>query len=313
MEKSGNIQKKRHSKWTRDDTIFTLMSAPAMLSVIIFSYLPMIGLVMAFQRLDLAKGVFSSPFVGLDNFKFLFTTTDAWIITRNTVCYNAVWIVIGMFCSVLTALLLSELVSRKYAKVLQTFYMMPYFLSWPVVAIIALAFLSSNYGLLNKLVSFFGGPARTNWYQKIEVWPFILTFFNLWKGTGYSAVVYLAAISGISEEYYEAAMLDGASKFQQARFITIPHLRTMMSILLIMSIGGIFRGDFGLFYTVTQNSGSLYRVTNIIDTYVYNAMSKLNNYGMATAAGLYQSIVGCILLLISNKIVERIEPENALF
>jgi len=313
MEKSGNVQKKRRSKWTRDDTIFTLMCTPGMLSVIIFSYLPMIGLIMAFQRLDLAKGVFSSPWVGFDNFKFLFTTTDAWVITRNTVCYNVVWIILGMFCSVLTALLLSELVSRKYAKVLQTFYMMPYFLSWPVVAIIGLAFLSSNYGLLNKVVAFFGGPARTNWYQKVNVWPYILTFFNLWKGTGYSAVVYLAAISGISEEYYEAAMLDGASKVQQARYITIPHLRTMMSILLIMSIGGIFRGDFGLFYTVTQNSGSLYPVTNIIDTYVYNAMTKLNNYGMATAAGLYQSVVGCILLLISNKIVERVEPENALF
>ena len=167
--------------------------------------------------------------------------------------------------------------------------------------------------MLNHIVAFFGGPDRINWYGEIKYWPFILSFFHFWKGIGYSAIVYLAAISGISQEYYEAAMLDGASKLQQARYITIPSLKTMMTILLIMAIGGIFRGDFGLFYTVTQNKGTLYPVTNIIDTYVYNAMTQLSNYGMATAAGLYQSIVGCILLNVANRIVAKIEPENSLF
>ena len=311
MDKTKKPQK-MHAKWT-DDIPLYIMAAPALLSTIIFHYLPMIGLVMAFQKLDLRKGVFSSPFVGLKNFEFMFKTTDAWVITRNTVCYNAVWIVLNMCASVLLAMLLSELLSRKLAKTLQTIIMMPHFLSYPVIAIVAMAFLNSNYGILNKIVHFFGGPARTNWYMKIEPWPFILTFFNMWKGVGYSAIVYLAAISGISQELYEAATLDGASKVQQARYITLPSLRTMMSILLIMSIGGMFRGDFGLFYNVTQDTGKLYPVTNIIDTYVYNAMSQLSDYGMATAAGLYQSVVGCILIILANKIVAKIEPENSLF
>ncbi|MEA4823368.1 MAG: ABC transporter permease subunit [Clostridiaceae bacterium] len=312
MDGQKKKEKRMHAKWT-DDIPLYIMAAPALLSLLIFSYLPMIGIVMAFQKLDLRKGIFSSPWVGFDNFKFLFATTDAWVITRNTVCYNVVWIALNMVLAVVTALLLSELVSRKLAKTLQTVFMMPYFLSWPVVAIVALAFLSPTAGYLNKIVAFFGGPVRTNWYMTIKPWPYILTFVQAWKGVGYSAIVYLAAISGISQEYYEAAMLDGANKFQQARYITLPHLKTMMSILLIMSIGGIFRGDFGLFYTVTQNKGTLYPVTNIIDTYVYNAMAVLSNYGMATAAGLYQSVVGCILLILSNKLVSKIEPENALF
>ncbi|NMA08878.1 MAG: sugar ABC transporter permease [Clostridiales bacterium] len=307
-------KKERHlrPRWV-DDIPLYLMALPGLLCLLIFSYLPMIGLVMAFQKLDLRKGIFTSPWVGLDNFKFLFYSTDAWVITRNTVCYNAVFIVLNMFLAVLLALLLSELISRKLAKTLQTIFIMPHFLSWPVVAIIAFAFLSANNGFLNKIVAFFGGPERTNWYMEVKPWPLILVVVTMWKGVGYSAIVYLAAISGISQEYYEAAMLDGASKVQQARYITIPHLKTMMTILLIMAIGGIFRGDFGLFYTVPRNTGTLYPVTNIIDTYVYNAMAVLSNYGMATAAGLYQSVVGCILIFISNKIVSRIEPDNALF
>ena len=312
MDKTKKPEKKMHAKWT-DDIPLYIMAAPALLCTLIFHYLPMIGLVMAFQTLDLRKGVFSSPFVGFKNFEFLFKTTDAWVITRNTVCYNAVWIVLNMAASVLLAMLLSELLSRKLAKTLQTIIMMPHFLSYPVLAIVAMAFLNSNYGLLNKVVHFFGGPKRTNWYMVMKPWPFILTFFNMWKGVGYSAIVYLAAISGISQELYEAATLDGASKVQQAKYITLPSLRTMMSILLIMSIGGMFRGDFGLFYNVTQDTGKLYPVTNIIDTYVYNAMAKLSNYGMATAAGLFQSVVGCILIVLANKIVAKIEPENSLF
>lgn len=305
-------EKRMRAKW-RDEVPLYLMALPGLALLFIFNYLPMVGLIMAFQKLDLSKGPFASPWVGFANFKFLFSSTDAWIITRNTVCYNAVFIVLNMFLAVLTALLLSELISRKLAKVLQTVYIMPYFLSWPVVAIIALAFLQARGGFLNNVIASFGGPSMTNWYMTTKPWPFILVIAQAWKVVGYSAVVYLAAISGISQEYYEAAMLDGASKVQQAQYITIPHLRTMMSILLIMEIGKIFRGDFGLFYTVTQNKGVLYPVTNVIDTYVYNAMAVLGDYGMATAAGLYQSVVGFILVLISNKIVERIEPENALF
>jgi len=307
-------KKERHlrPRWV-DDIPLYLMALPGLLCLLIFSYLPMIGLVMAFQKLDLRKGIFTSPWVGLDNFKFLFYSTDAWVITRNTVCYNAVFIVLNMFLAVLLALLLSELISRKLAKTLQTIFIMPHFLSWPVVAIIAFAFLSANNGFLNKIVAFFGGPERTNWYMEVKPWPLILVVVTMWKGVGYSAIVYLAAISGISQEYYEAAMLDGASKFQQARYITIPHLRFIVGISIILSMAHIFRGDFGLFYNVPMNSGRIFPVTDVIDTYIYRALTYLSNVGMSTAAGLYQSVVGFFMVLIVNWIVTRLDPDSAMF
>jgi len=306
------ISKMHSRKWAEEFPLW-VMALPGLLSLLIFNYLPMVGLVMAFQRLNLQKGIFSSPFCGFDNFKFLFASTDTAIVIRNTLAYNICFIVINLFLAVFMALLLSEVISRKFAKVVQTIYIMPHFLSWPVVAIIVFAFLSPTNGYLNKVVAALGGPERTNWYMITKPWPYILAVVNIWKGVGYSSIVYLAAISGISQEYYEAAMLDGASKVQQARYITVPHLKTMMTILLIMSIGGIFNGDFGLFYTVPKDSGSLYSVTNVVSTYVYRCMTELSNYGMSTAAGLLQSVVGFILVMFSNWVVNKIEPENALF
>ncbi len=296
----------------RDYHVLYLMAVPAITALLLFSYAPMFGLVMAFQNLNVAKGIFGSPFVGLKNFEFLFSTTDAWIITRNTVAYNVVFIVLNMFLAVLLSLLLSELTSRRLAKSLQTIFIMPHFLSMTVVAIIAFAFLSPTSGYLNKVLLSLG-RSKKNWYMERGFWPYFLVLVNAWKHVGYSAIVYLASISGISDEFYEAAMLDGASKFQQALYITIPHLKTMMTILLILAVGGIFRGDFGLFYTVTQNNGALYPVTDVIDTYIYRGLTTLNNTGMSTAAGLYQSVVGFILVMLTNKIVTKIEPENALF
>lgn len=289
-----------------------LMAAPAVAALLIFSYAPMMGLVMAFQNLDLRLGIFKSPWVGLRNFEFLFTTSDAFRIMRNTLAYNSVFIVLGTFFAVLLAVLLSEISFKGMAKAFQTIYIMPNFLSMPVVAIIVSAFLSLDNGFLNRILAFFGYPA-VNWYMEREPWPFILTITHLWKSVGYSSVVYLAAISGISQEYYEAAALDGANRFEQVIHITLPHLRPMISILLIMSIGNIFRGDFGLFYTVTQNNGRLYPVTDVMDTYIYRAMTSLNNVGMATAAGLYQSVVCFLCVLFANWVVKKIEPDNSMF
>lgn len=307
----GTIRKK--SAYRAEDWQLYLMAAPTIIFLLIFCYAPMAGLVMAFQDLNITKGIFGSPFVGLNNFKFLFSTTDAWVITRNTVCYNLVFIAINMVLAVTLAMLLSELRSQRTAKVLQTIYMLPYFLSWTVVAIIVSAFLDKQNGLVNNIIKSLGGKGNVDWYKQRDVWPVLLVCLNAWKGVGYSTVLYLAVISGISHDYYEAAVLDGATKIQQALYITLPHLRFVIGISLIMSLGGIFRGDFGLFYSVTMDSGRLYPVTDVIDTYIYRGLTKLSNAGMSTAAGLYQSVVGFVMVIGVNAIVNKIDPDSAMF
>jgi putative aldouronate transport system permease protein len=290
-----------------------IMALPGFVCLIIFCYIPMVGLIMAFQNYRISQGILGSSFAGLKNFMFLFATSDAFIITRNTVLYNLVFIAVDMVCAIMLALVLSILRTRRLAKLLQTVYMMPNFLSWAVVSIIVYAFLYKDSGLVNTILRSMGKPGTTNWYQVIDIWPGLLIFVNSWKGVGYSTVVYLAVITGISPDYYEAAAIDGATKFQQAWHITLPHLRFMAGINLIMSMGGIFRGDFGLFYTVPRNTGTLFPVTNVLDTYIYRGLTTLSNPAMATAAGFYQSVVGLILVLIVNKVVKKIDPENGMF
>ena len=296
----------------RENHWLYIMCLPAIATLLVFCYLPMFGLIIAFQKMDYKVGIFGSPLVGLDNFKFLFSSSDAWVITRNTVAYNIVFIILGMTCSVLFALMISEMTNKLFTKTMQTIIMMPHFLSWAVVAIIVYAFLAPTYGFVTNYVKNFG-IERINFYMKPSFWPPFLVSLNLWKGIGYSSVVYLAVITGISREFYEAAMIDGATKWQQAKYITIPHLRAMVSIMLIMSIGGIFRGDFGLFFLVPMDSGPLYPVTQIIDTYIYRGLTQLQNPNMTAAAGMYQSIVGFILVLISNVIVNKIDPDYDMF
>jgi len=288
------------------------MAAPAVIALLIFSYVPMVGLVMAFQDLDFAKGVFTSPFVGLKNFKFLFASTDAWVMTRNTVLYNIVFIAVNMFLSVSLALLINELTNRTFSKVVQTIFIMPFFLSAVVVAMIVYGFLEFNNGYVNALLKE-AGKMPGFWYTNTKIWPWLLVVINAWKGIGYSSVIYTAVISGINQELYEAAALDGASRWQQIKFITLPHLKTIICINLIRSVGGIFRGDFGLFYSVTQNNGALYPVTLVLDTYIYNALLTFNNTGMSTAAGFYQSIVGLCLVLSVNAIIKKLDESSALF
>ncbi len=296
-----------------EDIPLYIMALPGVALLILFSYLPMGGLVLAFKKYNVQKGIFGSPFNGLDNCKFLFATSDAFIITRNTVLYNIVFIFLNMVIAVILSLMLSSLRSGRLAKAFQTIYMMPYFLSWAVVAIIAAAFLERSNGYVNHILQMFGQEGLVDWYQKISIWPPLLVFINAWKGVGYQAVMYLAVISGISSDYYEAAMLDGASRLQQAVYITIPHLRFIIAVSLIMAMGGIFRGDFGLFYTVTKDSGTLYPVTNVIDTYIYRGLKNQVNLGMTTAAGLFQSVVGFVFVLLANRIVSKVDPDSAMF
>lgn len=311
MNKKQNNLKKRIFK--KEDIPLYFMAAPVVVLLILFNYLPMGGLILAFKKYNVQKGIWGSDFCGLNNFKFLFASSDAFIITRNTVLYNLVFIFLNMILAVIVALLLSELHSKRMAKVFQTVYMLPHFLSWAVVAIILSAFLDRSNGYVNYVLQMFGHEGLIDWYQKISIWPPLLVFVNAWKNVGYQAVMYLAVISGISKDYYEAAVLDGASRFQQVLYITIPHLRTIVAISMIMALGGVFRGDFGLFYTVTQDSGVLYPVTNVIDTYIYRGLLNTVNVGMSAAAGLFQSVVGFVFVLLANKIVTIIDPDSAMF
>ena len=307
------ITRRRRRFFRREDLALYIMALPTVIFLLMFCYAPMFGLVMAFKDFKVNLGIFGSKWNGLANFRFLFATTDAWTITRNTVCYNLVFMCVNTVLAVIMALMLSELTNRRLAKTLQTIYMLPYFLSWTVVAIVLSAFIDREFGLVNKLIQATGGKGKTDWYKQKELWPPLLVFIHAWKGVGYNTVLYLAVISGISHDYYEAAVLDGATKFQQARYITLPHLRFVISISLIMAMGSIFRGDFGLFYSVTKNSGKLYPVTDVIDTYIYRGLINLGNVGMTTAAGLYQSVVGFLMILGANWVVTKIDPESAMF
>lgn len=293
------------------------MILPGALWFLIFSYLPILGTVIAFKDYKIHRdgffaSVFNSEWVGLDNFKFLFATDDAWVITRNTLVYNFIFIIVGLICTVGLAIALSELINKKLAKVYQTGMFMPYFLSWVIIGYFTFSFLSVDKGVINQIIIWFGGDP-VQWYSESKWWPYILTFMNLWKGTGYGSVVYLAAIVGIDKSYYEAAMIDGASKWQQIKHITLPAIKPLMIMLTILAVGRIFYADFGLFYQIPRDSGALYSVTNVIDTYVYRGMTAMGELGMSTAVGLYQSIIGFILVISSNWVIRKIDKDNAIF
>lgn len=294
-----------------------LMVLPGTIWLLIFSYLPMFGTVLAFKDFKISPGGFiesliNSKWVGFDNFEFLFSSGDAFRITRNTVVYNLVFILLGLIFAVFVAIALSEISNKKLGKIYQTSMLFPHFLSWVIVSYFVFSFLSFDKGMLNSILSAFGVDP-VSWYSEPKHWPGILVFMNVWKGVGYGSIVYLAAIVGIDKTYYEAATIDGASKWQQIKNITIPLIVPLMIILTIMAIGGIFRSDFGLFYQVPRNSAVLYPVTDVIDTYIYKGLMNMGNIGMSTAAGLYQAVVGFILIMATNFAVKKIDPEYGLF
>lgn len=293
------------------------MVLPGVIWFLLFSYLPMFGTVIAFKNFQFHPdgffaSVINSEWVWFENFEFLFSTNDAFIITRNTILYNLVFIILGLILAVATAIILNEITNKKMAKVYQTGMLFPHFLSWVIVSYFVFTFLSVDRGMMNNILQWFG-VEKVSWYSEPEYWPFILVFMSMWKGIGYGSIVYLAAIVGIDRNFYEAAMIDGASKWQQIRHITIPMITPLIVILTILNIGKIFNSDFGLFYQVPLDSGSLYPVTNVIDTYVYRGLMTMGEVSMSTAAGLYQSVVGFILVILTNYIVKRINKDYALF
>ncbi len=287
------------------------MLIPGILVLLANNYLPMGGVLLAFKDYNYAKGFFKSDWIGFDNFKYLFTSSQAFVITRNTVLYNATFIIISVTIALALAIALSELRNQKLAKIYQSVFFLPYFLSWVVVSYLVFSLLSVDMGSLNNMVTALD-KERINWYTVPKFWPFILVTVNTWKWTGYDSIIYLAAIVGIDKSFFEAAAVDGATRWQQIRHITIPTIMPVVTILTLLKVGRIFYGDFGLFWNVPKNMGVLYNVTNVIDTYVYRALTQSGDIGMAAASGLYQAILGLILILSANYIVRKIDPDQAL-
>ena len=290
-----------------------LMALPGLIYLLINNYLPMAGLVVAFKNFNYGDGIFGSPWCGLDNFKYLFSTSTSFVITRNTILYNLVFILVNTLVGVTAAILLNEIRSKKSLTVFQTTMILPYLLSTIIIGYLVFAFLSTDNGFINKQLFPMLGRPPESWYSTPGPWPMILLFINTLKNFGFLALIYYSSLIAISEEYYEAAKLDGATKLQQIRYIVLPFLKPTIVMMVLLAVGKVFYSDFGLFYQVPQNSGALYNVTNTIDTYVYRSLIQLGDVGMASAAGVYQSIVGFVLVLAANLFVRKTSPENAMF
>ncbi len=301
-------------------TLFlTSMVLPGAIWFFLLRYLPMAGIILAFKNYKVYpknptfwNNLIHSSWAGLKNFEFLFATTDSWVYIRNTIGYNVLWIFLGLVIAVAFAIMLNEITQKFVAKTYQTLMFFPYFLSWVVASYFLLAFLDPTRGLIDHELAV-RGLEKIDWYNTPKYWPFILTVCNLWKNIGYSSILYLAAITGIDTSQYEAAAIDGASKWQQIWYETVPNLRPMICILLIMNVGKIFNSDFGLFYTVPLNSGSLFSATQVVDTYIYRVLTATNNIGMSTAGGLLQNAVGFVCIMIANKVVKKIDEDSSLF
>lgn len=311
-------RKRRHSKWTRDDFELSLLGLPAFIWFVLFSYLPMFGLVIAFKKYRIFPqqsflgNLFLSDWVGFDNFKFFLNNNTFGMLLRNTICYNVVFIALNIVVPIALAMMINELYSKRKSKVYQTAMFFPHFLSWVVVSYFVYAFLNPDKGLLNNIIQSLGGE-RVMWYSEPKYWPFILVFMNLWKGVGYNMVVYLATITGIDTSLYEAAMLDGASKWQQAKYITLPLMKTILITMFILNVGRIFYSDFGLFWQVTQGlPNSLHKVASTFDTFIYSALQGSTPIGRTAAASLFQSTCCCCTILLANFIVSKIDSDSAI-
>ena len=310
---TGLKAKKKPNKYRKHWPLIIMM-VPGILFLFFTSYLPMIGIVIAFKKVNFAKGFFKSDWVGFENFEYLFKTNDAFVITRNTILYNLVFIVLGTVLALAVAILLNEIKSKMLMKAYQSIITLPHLISMVIVSYLVYALLSPDTGFMNNTVlPWFGIKDEISWYTEAKYWPVILTLVNLWKTIGYSSIVYFAALIGIDEEYYEAARLDGASRMQQIYNITLPILMPVIIMLTLLNIGRIFYSDFGLFYQVPLNSGALFNTTATIDTYVFKGLLGGGDLGMSTAAGFYQSVVGFILVILANYTVRRLSKENALF
>ena len=307
MAKSS-LKKKLKKYWP-----FYFLALPGLIYFFINNYIPMGGLILAFEKYTVSGGIFGSKKIGFQNFKFLFSNADAWIMTRNTLLYNIVFIVLGLVISILTAYFLHELKSNMSRKLYQTVILFPSLLSIIIVSYLANALLAGDTGFINNHILLPLGLEPVSFYSEKKWWPFILVFVHFWQMTGTSCILYLANMSAIDPSLYEAASMDGATRWQSFFNITIPCLVPTIITLTILAVGKIFNSDFGLFYQVPMNSGAIIDVTQTIDTYVYRGLMNTANLGMSAAACFYQSVVGFCLVMITNAMVRRISSENAMF
>lgn len=315
MEKKARAAVKRGSrsekvkKWLP----LYLMMLPGAIYLIVNNYIPMFGMIIAFKKVDFSKGIFASDWIGLKNFEFLFASDDAAVITRNTILYNVAFIFLNTTLGILFAIFICDILNKRLKKLYQSAILFPFLMSMVIVGYIVYAFFSMQSDIVNKTILPLLGKDPIFWYNEPKYWPAILIFVNTWKGIGYGCLIYISAINGIDPTYYEAAELDGAGKLKQIWHITLPCILPSIITLTLLSIGKIFYSDFGLFYQVPRDSGMLYSTTNVIDTYVYRGLMKQGNIGMSSAAGVYQSVVGFVLVLLSNLVVRKVSKENALF
>ncbi|WP_073277336.1 ABC transporter permease [Anaerocolumna jejuensis] len=287
------------------------MMLPGFLYLFINNYMPLPGLVIAFKQYNARKGIFGSNWIGFKNFEYLFKTSDAWVITRNTILYNVAFIIVNTIMAVLVAVILSEL-NGKRKKVYQSVILLPNLISTVIIGYLVFSFFSVENGFVNNSLLPAFGMKSIDWYSEPKYWPFIIIFVSAWKSVGYNCIVYLATILGFDRAYYESALVDGANRWKQFKYITLPLLKPTIIMLTLMAVGRIFYSDFGLFYQVPMNQGALYSTTNTIDTYVYRGLLQLGNISMSAAAGLYQSVIGFILVLGANMLVRRVDKDSAL-
>lgn len=299
-------KKKKRMNWG-----LLLLAAPGLVFLIGYYYLPLFGLVIPFKKMDVAKGIMGSEWCCLDNFKFFFNSPDVWTVTRNTIGLNALFIAITLTISVLVALGLYEM-SKKKVKLFQTCFFVPYFISWVVGSYIVYALLSPDLGVLPNIMEKLGMTVP-NFYNEPKYWVVILTLSYIWKHVGYNALIFYATLIGMDSALHEAAAIDGATKFQRIKYICVPYLMPTIVLMAVLMIGKIFYADFGMFYFLPRNSGTLYPVTDVIDTYVFRMLRVMGNIGMSSAVGLYQSVVGFVLVLVTNLIVKKKNKDYALF
>lgn len=309
----GNVMGKAKTKnrW-KQFLPFYLMALPALIYLVVNNIMPLYGMLLAFKKLNVMKGIWGSDWCGLDNFQFLFKSNTAGIIIRNTILYNLAFIIIGTVISVGLAVLLNEVRSKIASKIYQSLILVPYLISWVIASYLAYAFLANDVGLLNSVLKALGMKS-INWYMDTTWWPLILFIVSTWKNVGYMMIIYYSSVVGISQDYYEAATLDGATRWQQIKSITLPLIKSTIVTMTVLSIGRICSSDFGLFYQIPRNSGALYKVTQTIDVYVYNALMTNNDFAMSAAASVFQSLVGFVFILVANAFVRKYSAKDALF
>lgn len=291
-----------------------VLALPAFLVLLLFAYMPMFGLIIAFKRFSYTDGILGSPWNFPDNFKMLISNKDQFLnITKNTVMYYLIFTIVGTFLNIVLAISIDQFVFKNAGRVMQTIMIIPVFISYAAVSFVVYAFLSPNTGIVNSSILPIFGAEAVKFYSKAKYWPYILTVVNIWHGVGYGSVLYMSVLAGIDQELYEAARIDGANKWQQIWNITLPMLVPMITVMLLLSVGGIMRSDTGLFYTVTRNIGLLYSKTQTIDAFVLNSLLNNSNFGFTAATTFYQSVIGLFMMLLSNGIVRKMAPQNSLF